>query len=195
MPTKHSHEARTARHGHALERSDGTRSRGRRCDWPGCEGEGEHRAPKSRERLHEYFWFCLDHVRVYNASWNYYAGMTDEQVEADLRRDTCWNRPTWRLGGAGGRLGFRSESVVDDFGLFGEAPPPPARPEQLTPEDQAMVVMDLEAPVTVDGLKARYKELVKRYHPDVTGGDKVSEEKFKQINQAYRTLMASLRSP
>lgn len=182
---------------HALERSTAAETGVRGCDWPGCAGEGLHRAPKSRDRLQEYFWFCLDHVKVYNASWNYYAGMTDEQVEADLRRDTCWNRPTWRLGGRGGgrgrRFGFSAEDVVDQFGVFGEAGPPPSRPEPQTPEDQAMLVLELKPPLTVPALKARYKELVKRHHPDATGGDKVSEEKFKQINQAYRTLMASLR--
>jgi len=52
----------------------------------------------SRERINEYRWFCLDHVRTYNASWNYYAGLSDTEMEAELRADSTWNRPTWPLG-------------------------------------------------------------------------------------------------
>ena len=72
----------------------------RRCDHPDCAGAGEYRAPKGRERLQEYFWFCLDHVRQYNLSWNYFEGMNEREIEYIRRRDTIWERPTWRLGGA-----------------------------------------------------------------------------------------------
>ena len=47
-------------------------------------------------------------------------------------------------------------------------------------------------PISAAAVKARYKELVKRHHPDANGGDKASEEKFKQITQAYETIMDSL---
>ena len=53
------------------------------CDWPGCRDEGQHRAPKSRKEIETYHWFCLGHVRQYNKGWNYYAGMSDAEVEAD----------------------------------------------------------------------------------------------------------------
>jgi hypothetical protein len=49
----------------------------RLCDHPGCEAGGDYRAPRSRLELNHYYWFCLDHVRGYNAAWNYYAGMND----------------------------------------------------------------------------------------------------------------------
>jgi hypothetical protein len=168
----------------------------RPCDWPGCAGEGSHRAPQSRERLDAYRWFCLDHVREYNAAWNYYAGMTEADVEADLRRDTVWQRPSWPLGGGQGAWRPWDERTVrDPFGLFGawrnEAPP---RRRPPTPEEEAMAVMGLAGPLTVSALKRRYKELVKRHHPDANGGSKESEEKLKDINRAYKTLLRSLTS-
>jgi DnaJ-class molecular chaperone len=43
-------------------------------------------------------------------------------------------------------------------------------------------------------VKARYKELVKRHHPDANGGDKSAEERFKTVSEAYRTLMSTLVS-
>jgi len=70
----------------------------RLCDHPGCEAGGDFRAPRSRIELDNYFWFCLDHVRAYNAAWNYYAGMNEAEIEAEIRHDTTWQRPTWKLG-------------------------------------------------------------------------------------------------
>ncbi|HET9018229.1 MAG TPA: molecular chaperone DnaJ, partial [Acetobacteraceae bacterium] len=71
---------------------------GRCCDMPGCGGAGEYRAPKSRQSLREYWWFCLEHVRAYNAAWDFYKGMSPAQIEAEMRADTHWQRPTWPLG-------------------------------------------------------------------------------------------------
>src|ERR1700732_1160584 len=70
----------------------------RPCDHPGCLAGGDLRAPKSRLQLQDYYWFCLDHVRAYNSAWNYYAGMSDGEIEAEIRHDTVWQRPSWKLG-------------------------------------------------------------------------------------------------
>ena len=75
---------------------------GRCCDMPSCGAQGEYRAPKSRDNLKDYWWFCLDHVRAYNGSWDYYKGMSPAQMEAQLRADTSWDRPSWPLGHIGG---------------------------------------------------------------------------------------------
>ena len=72
------------------------------CDHPGCTETGEFRAPKSRETLGEYFWFCLDHVREYNKAWNYFAGMSDVEVERIVRKDTVWDRPELAPGSLAG---------------------------------------------------------------------------------------------
>ncbi len=160
----------------------------RTCDRPGCDQEGEHRAPRSREELNTYRWFCLDHVRQYNAAWNYYRGMTDIEVEADVRQDTVWHRPSWPLGVNGERLAS-IDCLADPFGLFEKPEQEIHRPPPSTPESQAMIVLNLQPPATVADVKARYKELVKRHHPDVNGGDAASEEKIRRINEAYATIM------
>jgi DnaJ domain len=159
----------------------------RHCDHPGCAGDGEFRAPRARDRLNEYYWFCLTHVRAYNAAWNYYAGMSPEEIERDLRRDTTWQRPTWPLGGKTGKGRF-SFTMHDPFDIFEDDGEGGAPTKTRTPEAEAMRVLDLEGELTLAILKARYKELVKLHHPDANGGDKEAEEKFKQINQAYTTL-------
>ena len=171
------------------------------CDHPDCEAGGDFRAPKSRLDLRDYYWFCLDHVRAYNAAWNYYAGMSDNEIEAEIRSDTVWQRPTWRLGDRHGP-GYTAR-VRDAFGVFSggaqsgrgarherERPNREAVRRALSAQEQALAVFEIEPPLTPVRLKARYKALVKLHHPDAHGGDKAAEEKLKIINQAYATLKA-----
>ena len=166
---------------------------GHRCEWPGCISGGVYRAPRSRDEPGTYRWFCLDHVRGYNASWNYYAGMSEAEIEADVRRDAVWGRPSWPLGSRADRLRRLGSSPWDDaFGVFGNAAAAVSRRPDATPEEKAMVVLDLRPPLTTQTVRSRYRELVKRHHPDANGGDKAAEEKFKQIHDAYETIMDSL---
>ena len=81
----------------------------RRCDHPGCADAGEYRAPKSPDRLREYFWFCIDHVREYNKAWNFYAGLSELEIERMVRFDTVWQRQTWPLG----RWGAQEQRLRD----------------------------------------------------------------------------------
>lgn len=162
------------------------------CEWPGCSDDGLYRAPRSRDDLRRYRWFCLDHVCQVNAAWNYYGGMNDHEVEDDVRKDSVWRRPSWRLGTGGNPFGQGPDALEDPFGLFGGAEPAQRQRGPRTPEEKAMMVLELDPPLTTASVKARYKELVKRHHPDANGGDKGSEEMFKQIHQAYQTIMESL---
>jgi hypothetical protein len=174
----------------------------RLCDHPGCEAGGDFRAPRSRIELDSYYWFCLDHVRAYNAAWNYYAGMSEREIEDEIRRDTVWQRPSWKLGQ---RHGPAYEARMrDPFNLYsgkdrkpgtgqrnGRSQGAEASARVASAREQALAVFDLDLPFTQTSLKARYKVLVKMHHPDAHGGDKEAEEKLKIINQAYTTLKAS----
>lgn len=183
---------------YAFSSFDEPRPATRACDHPGCAGGGEYRAPKSRSRLNEYYWFCLDHVREYNRAWDYYAGMSQDQIEAELRHDTTWQRPSWPLGFWGVQEKFLRDRVTQGFSFeFGrEAGKGPSeeraqrRQTARTAEEEALVVLELKPPVDFPRIKARYRELVKIHHPDANGGDKAAEEKLKEINQAYNTLKA-----
>jgi len=174
----------------------------RACDHPGCVAGGEFRAPKSRLELHDYYWFCLEHVRAYNSAWNYYAGMSDNEIEAEIRHDTVWQRPSWRLGDRYGP-GYAAR-IRDYFDMFSGGAAGPrdrhrrndnrareAAERALSAREQALAVFEIEPPFTPVRLKARYKALVKLHHPDAHGGDKLAEERLKIVNQAYATLKAS----
>lgn len=165
------------------------------CAHPDCSAPGEYRAPRSRDEHMGYYWFCLEHVREYNAAWNYYAGMDDTAVERLVREDSVWRRPTWPLGARGAEARLR-----DPLGLFGAAADPRAAREgdaqmqAMTSEERtALSELGLTPPVTLADVKLRYKVLAKTLHPDANGGDKVAEERLKSVNHAYKTLKDSDR--
>ena len=174
------------------------------CDMPSCSAMGEYRAPKGRERLNEYFWFCLNHVREYNKAWDYYAGMSERQIEEHLRSDATWQRPTWPMGFWKTRERTMHDEAMRQYGFHnagesgarngshnGHGAGGAAANRMRTPEEEALTVLDLAPPVDFSQIKARYRELAKIHHPDINGGDKVAEETLKRINQAYTTLKAS----
>jgi DnaJ-domain-containing protein 1 len=158
---------------------------------------GEYRAPKSRQRLTDYWWFCLEHVRAYNATWDYYKGMSPAQIEAELRADTSWQRPSWPLGHIGARL---DEAIAADplnilksAGFGRHAHPDPARaPSEMR---EPLATLGLTWPVTMTEVKSRYKELAKRHHPDANNGDRDAEERIKVINLAYAAIKSRLDEP
>jgi hypothetical protein len=163
----------------------------RACDHPGCGAHGGFRAPKSRRSLNEYYWFCLEHVRAYNRSWDYYKGMSPGEIEAEMRRDTTWQRPSWPLG----RIGLGAEEgVIDPFGVLGKGAATPKRETNEAPPElrSPLATLDLAWPVTRTDVKRAYKALAKRHHPDANSGDKAAEDRLKTINVAYTTLIRAL---
>ena len=169
----------------------------RRCAKPECENEGTHRVPKSRDRLNEHLWFCLEHARAHNEAWDFFAGMNEAQIESFRNEAITGHRPTWPLGkrSARPRNGVDFGPVEDHFSVLGdvaEREPPRAPERHLTrPQIQALELLNLDASATLHQIKARYKELVKRYHPDANGGDRGAEERLKQVIKAYGILRAA----
>jgi DnaJ-domain-containing protein 1 len=178
--------------------TEGVKGFERVCEAPGCRLPGEFRAPYARDRLNEYRWFCLEHVREYNKKWDYFAGLDAETIEQHIRADTTWRRPVWPLGGrrSGGTRIHDPLGLSDDAGLAERPAPKMDGSEQLTPaERSAIEVLELSWPLTQADVKSRYKELVKIHHPDANGGAREAEEKLKEINAAYSTLRASEHLP
>jgi hypothetical protein len=169
----------------------------RPCARPDCVREGSYRVPKSREQLNEHLWFCLEHARNHNESWDYFRGMSEGEIDAFRDAAVIGHRPTWPLGkrGARPRQGQGSSAFQDDLGVFRytaeEARPRPPERRMTGVQERALDVLNLDAAATLQQIKARYKELVKRYHPDANGGDRGAEERLKQVIKAYGVLRAS----
>jgi hypothetical protein len=168
------------------------------CEHPGCSEAGEFRAPKGRLREGQYFCFCLDHVREYNASYNYFNGMTAEAL-ADYQRDALvGHRPTWSMGANRGAKNFREEGddpsrSVDPLTMFGTnvrryPGEEPRRPRYGLAALKALDQLGLDDSVDMVAIKARYKDLVKRLHPDANAGDRSNEDKLREIIRAYNYL-------
>jgi hypothetical protein len=175
------------------------------CQWKGCDKPGLHKAPKGRGRDGEYFQFCVDHVRQYNQEYNYFDGMSDAEVN-NFRKDALTgHRPTWKTGANawahGTRDGARTAEAEARVHASTERVTRKARSSrtetstfrrQLKPlERKSLRVLDLGDEAKREDIKARFKELVKIHHPDANGGDSRSEEKLREILQAYNYLKQS----
>ena len=168
----------------------------RPCAVSGCREEGGFRVPKSHENLSTHLWFCLAHAREHNEKWDYFAGMSEREIERFREEAVIGHRPTWPLGkrAAGGPRAAGHYHVEDGYAVFAEeAQSSPRRPQRVLSrlQQQAFDILNLEPSATLNQIKARYKELVKRFHPDANGGDRGAEERLKQVIKAYGVLRAS----
>ncbi|MGF7158430.1 hypothetical protein FHS85_000040 [Rhodoligotrophos appendicifer] len=181
---------------------------GPRCEWPDCGAPATHPAPKGRGKDGEYHQFCFDHVREYNSSYNYFKGMRDNEF-IDYQRDALHgHRPTWKIGSnpwssqkaeqrARRAGGFRyNQEFYDPHEVFGSGAAYTADPSRPTrqvrnAERKALDVMGLDENVTAEEVKAQFKLLVKRHHPDANGGSREGEDKLRAVINAYNYLKSA----
>jgi len=167
------------------------------CDYRSCKDKGDYKAPKTRINLNEYYYFCLKHVSEYNKSWDFYKGLSVDEIELSMRKDTVWDRPSWPLKGSpssvidqlnefisNGNNLFEKDKEVRDFlknKLFNE--------NLSREENLSLKVLELKIPISLIEIKKKYKKLVKIFHPDVNTNNKEAEAKFKDITEAYNLLL------
>jgi hypothetical protein len=177
------------------------------CAWEGCEQPGIYRAPKGHRAIGEYHNFCLEHVRHYNTAFNFFAGMTAEQMEDHLKRTAETDgRPSWGFGAKPGNPGPKMPRGAardprmhgyggDPFNVFARyswqqsKSPQKERHRPLhEPDRRALETLGLRGYAKAEEIKMAYKKLVKIHHPDANGGDKSSEERLRAIIAAYTHL-------
>jgi hypothetical protein len=177
------------------------------CEMPGCDKPGTHKAPKSRENTREHRWLCMPHVRQVNETWNYFAGMNEAEVSQFQRDAATGHRPTWKLKDrqstswqARGEKGRFSGNTEDTYAVFEDGKAARVASDAKGGsrkrilgklQTDALTALGLGLEVSLNEVKARYKELVKRYHPDVNGGDRSAEERLAQVIRAYGVLKKS----
>jgi hypothetical protein len=179
------------------------------CEWPGCGKAATHRAPKGRGRETEKWRFCLEHVREYNQAYDFFAGMSDADVLRYQKDAVTGHRPTWKMGV--GRGGFAAgngpfhvgpDGTIDPFGIFRDlgggarGPDAAARAQRearniRNVERKALDTLGLDVGASRADIKARFKELVKRHHPDANGGDRSTEDRLVEIIQSYNYLKSA----
>lgn len=173
---------------------------GRTCAFPGCEEPGEFRAPPLEgagdgEGPPQFRWFCLEHVRAFNAGYNYFDGMTADEIHRAQRPMAGWERETRAFARAGeGDRPPRWADFTDPLDAIGARFRRTAAPERtdgkpLSGEDRrSLDVLGLSADADRTALRRRYSELVRRYHPDRNGGDRSHEGELQKVIAAYQQL-------
>jgi hypothetical protein len=178
---------------------------GRLCAEPGCAEPGEFRAPGAASRHGfdgpgDYRWLCLDHVRAFNSGYNFFAGMTPDEIHDALRPLAGWERETRAFNAAGGAdrpprwadfsdpldaIGARFRDRMKDGADRKDGKPLSGR------DREALKTLDLAIDADRMTLRKRYSELVRRYHPDRNGGDRSHEAKLQRVIEAYQQLKGS----
>jgi hypothetical protein len=176
------------------------------CAWEGCDQPGIYRAPKGNRAIGEYHNFCLEHVRHYNTAFNFFSGMTPDQMEDHLKQTAQTDgRPSWGFGAKPGSAGPRmprgnardprAKGFADPLNIFARynwqqsKTPQKERAKPIhEPDRRALETLGIHGHAAAAEIKMAYKKLVKIHHPDANGGDKSSEERLRAIIAAYTHL-------
>ena len=178
-------------------------SKGRPCAAPGCGAPGEFRAPSERRPSFdgpgEWRWLCLDHVREFNAGYDWFEGMTPDEILAAQSPIAGWETETraFRAGAGPMPRWADFDDPLDAIGaraseIRGRAQARQASREEFarfTPrEREALSVMGLGPQTDRHELRKRYSALVRRYHPDRNGGNRSHEALLQRVVEAYQLL-------
>ena len=175
----------------------------RACSVPGCDEHGEFRAPAeagarpSFDGPGDWRWLCLDHVREFNGRYNYFNGMSADEIAAEQRPYAGWERETRAFAGADRPPRWADfvdpiDAIQARFGKAAAPQPERADGKPLSGADRkAMGVLGLELDADRRQLRQRYSDLVRRYHPDRNGGDRRYEGELQRVIEAYQSLKAS----
>lgn len=165
------------------------------CEWVNCNKKGAYKAPRNRNFLREFHWFCLEHVKIYNNKWDYFSGCSSNEIEKEIREDTTWHRPTWPMGIYNNA--FYTED--DKFNIFeNENTKTNNKTSTYNKNDSETKILDafttlgLKRDSSLPEVKRRYKTLVKIYHPDKQINEKNTSDKLIVINAAYSILIEKL---
>ncbi len=170
----------------------------RDCARPGCDSPGEFRAPAGRgpsfDGPGDWQFLCLDHVREFNSGYNYFNGMSPEEIEAAQTPYGGWERETRAFANMGSP-GPRWADFTDPLDAIGARFRRPPEPEQrkdgreLSETDRkSLRVMGLGTDADRRALRQRYADLLRRYHPDHNGGDRGHEKALQAVIEAYTQL-------
>ncbi len=177
------------------------------CEWEGCARPGLYKAPKGWRAAGEYHLFCMEHVRLYNQNFDFFAGATDDKIEEMARRAAATGeRPTWETlsankPGAHPRTArprdFSGHRMNDPLNLFARlarrkgaaaASQAEQRRRLAEPDRRALETLGLDGVPPTAEIKRAYKTLVKIHHPDANNGSKASEDRLRSIILAYTHL-------
>lgn len=168
----------------------------KRCHNDSCKLAGKYKAPVGRDFENQYYYFCAAHVKEYNATFNYFNNLGDDQVKAFQKDAQFGHRPTWTMGA---RKSPVNPNAADPFKLFADTPHSQQQRVKRQIEDdgvgalsrKAFATLGLETSASSTEIKAKFKMLAKNLHPDSNAGDRAHEDELAKVMQAYKQLKAN----
>ena len=160
------------------------------CDWNNCTNVGSYKAPIEKDNSKKYRMLCLEHVKEFNRNWNYFSGMTDNQILNFIKSDLTWHKPTQSFSSSDNffkvlwnnalKEEINSKKIEQNFGInnfkFDEN------------DLKAFNILGLNVGLKWEKIQSKFKKLVKKFHPDMNAGNKKYEDKLKVITLAYTQL-------
>ena len=160
------------------------------CEWENCKEFGKYKAPTERDNSKKFKLLCDEHIKLFNKSWNYFEGMSDNEITNFLKSDVTWHRPTQQFGSPDNFFNILWNNALNDkFKIFKDEKNKNINKTQLCKKDKdAFNIMELNFNADYETVQKKFKILVKKFHPDKHSGNKVYEDKLKKITMAYSHL-------
>ena len=160
------------------------------CDWKNCKEQGSYKAPVERDNIRKYRLLCLKHIKIFNKNWNYFENMNDQEIEYFIKSDLTWHKSTKNFGSSDNFFNILWNNALDDkLNIFQSANYRDFKKTKMSQTDRdAFQVMELNVEFKWEKIQSKFKELVKKYHPDKNQGSKKFEDKLKKITLAYSQL-------
>ncbi len=164
------------------------------CDWDNCKKVGSYKAPVEKDNSKKFRLLCLEHIKIFNKKLNYFANMSDKEIEYFIKSDLTWHKPTKSFNSSENFFNILWNNALEDkVNIFESSNYKNFKKTELTNTDRdALDIMGLKYVAKWEEIQKKFKSLVKKYHPDKNLGSKKFEDKLKKITLAYSQLKKTL---
>jgi len=164
------------------------------CDWNNCKKVGNYKAPIEKDNSKKFKLLCLEHIKIFNKKWNYFANMTNEEIEYFIKSDLTWHKPTKSFNSSENFFNILWNNALEDkLNIFESSNFKNFKKDKLTSTDRdALDIMGLKYEAKWEEIQKKFKSLVKKYHPDKNLGSRKFEDKLKKITLAYSKLKMTI---
>ena len=161
------------------------------CDHKSCKKIGKYKAPTEKDNSKKFKWLCLDHIKEFNRSWDYFKGMSDQEVCEFLKSDITWHKPTQSFSSPDNFFNILWKNTLsEEVSILsnGYGNKINKKINFSDKDKEAFNIIELEIGTKWKIIQNQFKILVKKYHPDMNAGNKKFEEKLKIVTLAYTQL-------
>ena len=162
------------------------------CDHKSCKKIGKYKAPTEKDNSKKFKWLCLDHVKKFNKSWDYFRGMSDKKIRQFLKSDMLWHKETQSFSSPNNFFNILWKNALNEenynFSNYKNHKRIHVKRNLNDNDKKAFKILGLECDTNWDVIQNKFKILVKKFHPDMNLGNKKFEEKLKMITLAYTQL-------